>query len=277
MKGKIYLIATPIGNLNDITFRALETIKKVDIIAAEDTRHTLKLLNYFGISKKLISYHRHNEEVKKEEIIKLVEEGKNVGIVTDAGTPAISDPGEEIVKEAIKNNIQVVPIPGACAFVNALIASGLNTKEFIFYGFLPLDKKLRKEKIEDIKMQNKTIIFYEAPHRILKTLKEFQKIFGNIKIVLAKEITKIHEEYIRGNIEDIINKLEEKEIKGEYIILFENYAKTKKELEIEKINKLTIEEQYKYYEEMGENKKEIIKQIAKNNKVPKNEIYKKFI
>ncbi len=277
MKGKIYLIATPIGNLNDITFRALETIKKVDIIAAEDTRHTLKLLNYFGISKKLISYHRHNEEVKKEEIIKLVEEGKNVGIVTDAGTPAISDPGEEIVKEAIKNNIQVVPIPGACAFVNALIASGLNTKEFIFYGFLPLDKKLRKEKIEDIKMQNKTIIFYEAPHRILKTLKEFQKIFGNIKIVLAKEITKIHEEYIRGNIEDIINKLEEKEIKGEYIILFENYAKTKKELEIEKINKLTLEEQYKYYEEMGENKKEIIKQIAKNNKVPKNEIYKKFI
>ena len=277
MKGKIYLIATPIGNLNDITFRALETIKKVDIIAAEDTRRTLKLLNYFGISKKLISYHRHNEEVKKEEIIKLVEEGKNVGIVTDAGTPAISDPGEEIVKEAIKNNIQVVPIPGACAFVNALIASGLNTKEFIFYGFLPLDKKLRKEKIEDIKMQNKTIIFYEAPHRILKTLKEFQKIFGNIKIVLAKEITKIHEEYIRGNIEDIINKLEEKEIKGEYIILFENYAKTKKELEIEKINKLTLEEQYKYYEEMGENKKEIIKQIAKNNKVPKNEIYKKFI
>lgn len=277
MKGKIYLIATPIGNLNDITFRALETIKKVDIIAAEDTRHTLKLLNYFGISKKLISYHRHNEEVKKEEIIKLVEEGKNVGIVTDAGTPAISDPGEEIVKEAIKDNIQVVPIPGACAFVNALIASGLNTKEFIFYGFLPLDKKLRKEKIEDIKMQNKTIIFYEAPHRILKTLKEFQKIFGNIKIVLAKEITKIHEEYIRGNIEDIINKLEEKEIKGEYIILFENYAKTKKELEIEKINKLTLEEQYKYYEEMGENKKEIIKQIAKNNKVPKNEIYKKFI
>ena len=277
MNGKIYIVATPIGNLNDITFRALETIKKVDIIAAEDTRHTLKLLNYFGISKKLISYHRHNEEVKKEEIIKLVEEGKNVGIVTDAGTPAISDPGEEIVKEAIKNNIQVVPIPGACAFVNALIASGLNTKEFIFYGFLPLDKKLRKEKIEDIKMQNKTIIFYEAPHRILKTLKEFQKIFGNIKIVLAKEITKIHEEYIRGNIEDIINKLEEKEIKGEYIILFENYAKTKKELEIEKINKLTLEEQYKYYEEMGENKKEIIKQIAKNNKVPKNEIYKKFI
>ena len=277
MNGKLYLIATPIGNLKDITYRAVETLKEVDIIAAEDTRHTLKLLNYLEISKPMISYHRHNEDVKKEEIIKLLKEGKNVGIVTDAGTPGISDPGEEVVKEAIKNDINVIPIPGACALINALIASGLNTREFVFYGFLPLDKKLRKEKIEDIKMQNKTIIFYEAPHRILKTLKEINETFGNIKIVLAKEITKIHEEFIRGNVEELIYNLSQKEIKGEYIILFENYAKTKKELEIEELNKLNINEQYNYYKNKGMNKKEIIKKVAKNNKVPKDEIYKLFL
>ena len=277
MEGKLYLIATPIGNLGDITYRAVEILKDVDIIAAEDTRHTLKLLNYLEISKPMISYHRHNEDVKSVELIRLLKEGKNIGLVTDAGTPGISDPGEEIVREAIVNNINIIPIPGACALINALIASGLNTREFAFYGFLPLDKKLRKEKIEDMQMQNKTIIFYEAPHRILKTLAELNKIFGNISIVLAKEITKMHEEFIRNNIEQIIKDFSEKEIKGEYIILFENNSKTKKELEIEKINKLNLEEQYNYFEKEGLNKKEIIKKIAKNNNVPKDEIYKKFL
>ena len=277
MEGKLYLIATPIGNLGDITYRAVEILKDVDIIAAEDTRHTLKLLNYLEISKPMIIYHRHNVDVKSVELIRLLKEGKNIGLVTDAGTPGISDPGEEIVREAIVNNINIIPIPGACALINALIASGLNTREFAFYGFLPLDKKLRKEKIEDMQMQNKTIIFYEAPHRILKTLAELNKIFGNISIVLAKEITKIHEEFIRNNIEQIIKDFSEKEIKGEYIILFENHSKTKKELEIEKINKLNLEEQYNYFEKEGLNKKEIIKKIAKNNNVPKDEIYKKFL
>lgn len=275
MNGKLYLIATPIGNLGDITYRAVETLKMVDVIAAEDTRHTLKLLNYLEISKPMISYHRHNEDTKTEVLINMLKEGKNIGLVTDAGTPGISDPGEEVVKEAIKEDIQIVPIPGACALINALIASGLNTKQFVFYGFLPLDKKLRQEKLEDIEKQNKTIIFYEAPHRLVKTLEELNKRFGNIDIVIAKELTKIHENYIRGKIEDIIPTLES--VKGEYIILFEMHCKSEKQIQIEELNKMTLEEQYDYYEQKNLTKKEIIKQIAKNNKVAKDEIYKKFL
>ena len=277
MRGKLYLIATPIGNLGDITYRAVEILKTVDVVAAEDTRHSLKLLNYLEISKPMISYHRHNEDVKSKELINILKEGKNIGLITDAGTPGISDPGEEIVKEAIEENIEIIPVPGACALINALIASGLNTKQFAFYGFLPLDKKLRRNVIDDILMQNKTIIFYEAPHRLLKTLKEISEVFGNIKIVVAKELTKVHEEYIRDYVNNIIEDFSQKEVKGEYIILFEVHAKSKKEIEIEELNKMTIEEQYKYYEKNGMNKKEIIKIIAKNNNVKKDEIYKKFI
>ncbi|MGN1327383.1 MAG: 16S rRNA (cytidine(1402)-2'-O)-methyltransferase [Clostridia bacterium] len=277
MKGKLYLIATPIGNLGDITYRAVETLKMVDIIAAEDTRHSLKLLNYLEISKPMISYHRHNEDTKTTELIKILREGRNIGLITDAGTPGISDPGEEIVKEAIKENIEVIPIPGASALINALIASGLNTKEFAFYGFLPLDKKLREEKIEDIKRQNKTIIFYEAPHRLIKTLKELKNKFGNIEIVIAKELTKIHETFFRGNIEDLLVNFNENEIKGEYVILFEVHTKTEKQIEIETINRMSLDEQYEYYSKEGMSKKDIIKKIAKNNKVTKDEIYKKFL
>ena len=275
MAGKLYLIATPIGNLGDITYRAVKTLGEVDIIAAEDTRHSLKLLNYLGISKPMISYHRHNEDTKTELLIKILKEDKDIGLTTDAGTPGISDPGEEVVKEAIKENIEVISIPGACALINALIASGLNTKEFAFYGFLPLDKKLRNEKLEDIKNQNKTIIFYEAPHRLEKTLEEMLKTFGDIDIVIAKELTKIHEEFIRGNISDILPELQD--IKGEYIILFEMHSKTKQEIEIENVNMMTLDKQYQYYVNLGLSKKDIIKKIAKNNKVPKDEIYKKFL
>ncbi len=275
MNGKIYLIATPIGNLEDITYRAVKILNEVDIIAAEDTRHSLKLLNHLEISKPMISYHRHNEDTKTEVLLNLLKEGKNIGLITDAGTPGIYDPGEEIVKEAIKNNIEVIPIPGACALINALITSGLNTKEFSFYGFLPLDKKLRKEKMDDIKKQNKTIIFYEAPHRLEKTLKELKEIFGNINIVVAKELTKIHETFYRGTIEEVLEKMGE--IKGEFIVMFEVHSKTEKELEIEELSKKTIEEQYTYYEKQGLSKKDIIKTIAKNNNVPKDVIYKQFI
>lgn len=275
MTGKLYLIATPIGNLGDITYRAVEILKTVDLIAAEDTRHSLKLLNYLEISKPMISYHRHNEDTKTKELIKILKEGKNIGLITDAGTPGISDPGEEIVKEAIKENIEIVPIPGACALINALIASGLNTKEFAFYGFLPLDKKLRNDKLEDIKIQNKTIIFYEAPHRLEKTLKEMLGIFGDIEIVIAKEITKIHEKFIRERISKILENLGD--VKGEHIILFEMHSKTEKEKETERLNNMTLEEQYQYYVNIGLAKKEIIKKIAKNNKVPKDEIYKQFL
>ena len=275
MTGKLYLIATPIGNLGDITYRAVEILKTVDLIAAEDTRHSLKLLNYLDISKPMISYHRHNEDTKTKELIKILKEGKNIGLITDAGTPGISDPGEEIVKEAIKENIEIVPIPGACALINALIASGLNTKEFAFYGFLPLDKKLRNDKLEDIKIQNKTIIFYEAPHRLEKTLKEMLGIFGDIEIVIAKEITKIHEKFIRERISKILENLGD--VKGEHIILFEMHSKTEKEKETERLNNMTLEEQYQYYVNIELIKKEIIKKIAKNNKVPKDEIYKQFL
>ena len=275
MNGKIYLIATPIGNLEDITYRAVKILKEVNIIAAEDTRHSLKLLNHLEISKPMISYHRHNEDTKTDVLLNILKEGKDIGLITDAGTPGISDPGEEIVKEAIKNNIEVIPIPGACALINALITSWLNTKEFSFYGFLPLDKKLRKEKMDDIKKQNKTIIFYEAPHRLEKTLKELKEIFGNINIVVAKELTKIHETFYRGTIEEVLEKMGE--IKGEFIVMFEVHSKTEKELEIEELSKKTIEEQYTYYEKQGLSKKDIIKTIAKNNNVPKDVIYKQFI
>ena len=275
MSGKLFLIATPIGNLEDITYRAVKILEEVDIIAAEDTRHSLKLLNYLGISKPMISYHRHNEDVKSPELIKMLLEGKNIGLITDAGTPGISDPGEEIVKKAIKNNIEIIPIPGACALINALIASGMGTKEFAFYGFLPLDNKLRKEKLEDISKQNKTIIFYEAPHRLEKTLNELKNVFGNINIVVAKELTKIHETFYRGTIEEVLGKLGE--IKGEYIIIFEMHAKTEKQTQIEELNKMTLDEQYDYYKNTGLTKKEIIKQIAKNNNVQKDIIYKQFL
>lgn len=274
-KGTLYLIATPIGNLEDITLRGINTLKQVDVIAAEDTRHTLKLLNHLQISKPMISYHRHNEEVKSKELIDRLLNGESIGLVTDAGTPGISDPGEEIVKEAIKNSIKIVPVPGACAAINALITSGLSTKEFIFYGFLPLNKKLRSKKFEDIARQKKTIIIYEAPHRIKETLEEIKERFGNIYVVLAKEITKIHESFIRGAIEEVLEQVNEP--KGEFIILFEISGITEKEEEENNIKKLSLEEQYKFYEEQGLSKKDIIKTMAKLNGVHKDIIYKKFI
>ena len=270
-KGKLYLVATPIGNLNDMTFRAIQTLKDVDLIAAEDTRQTMKLLNYFNISKPLISYHRHNEDVKTEGLINEILGGKNIAIVTDAGTPAISDPGEVIVRDAIKNEIDVIPIPGACALINAVIASGLSTKEFSFYAFLPLNKKLRKEKTEEIKEDGKTAIIYEAPHRLINTLNELLNELGNRNVVVAKELTKIHETFIRGNILEVLDKIQNP--KGEYIIIIEG-QKIKKE---NKLNELTLEEHYRYYENMGLEKKEIIKKIAKDKNVNKNEIYQKFI
>ena len=269
-KGHLYIVATPIGNLEDITLRAINTLKNVDIIAAEDTRHTLKLLNHFEISKPLISYHRHNEDTKTDLLIKELINGKDIALVSDAGTPGICDPGEEIIKECIEKNIEVIPVPGACAMINALICSGISTKEFIFIGFLPLNKKLRKEKLEEIKKANKTLILYEAPHKLESTLKDLKLILEDRKIVLAREITKIHEEFIRGDIDYLIEK--SKEIKGEIVLIIE--ANNKKE---EELLKLSLDEHYKYYEKQGLAKKEIIKKIAKDRNVNKNEIYKNFI
>ena len=274
MSGKLYLVATPIGNLDDITIRAINTLKEVDLIVAEDTRQTLKFLNHFNIKKALVSYHRHNEEIKVENLINKLIEGKNLAVVSDAGTPAISDPGEVIVREAIKNDIKIIPIPGACALINGLIASGLDTKEFCFFGFLPVNKKLRKEKMDEIKKENKTIILYEAPHKILNTLNELNRVLENRKIVLARELTKIHEEFIRGSLNDISEKYEEP--KGEHIIIIEGNAEDNKK-EKELIEFMKVEDLYDYYKKQNLPKNEIIKKIAKDKKVAKNEIYKLFI
>ena len=272
MSGKLYIVATPIGNLEDISLRALNILKDVDLIAAEDTRNTLKLLNHYNINKPLISYHRHNEEIKSYVLMEKLKNGENVALVSDAGTPGISDPGEVVIKKAIAEDIEIVPIPGACAAINALICSGLNTNEFVFLGFLSLNKKIRKEKLEEIKNETKTIILYEAPHKLKNTLIDLKNILNERKIVLARELTKIHEEFIRGNINELIEKSEN--LKGEIIIIIEGAEKSKKD---NILNNLSLEEHYLYYENMGLEKKDIIKRIAKDRNVNKNDIYIYFI
>ena len=270
-KGCLYIVATPIGNLADITLRALETLKSVDLIASEDTRHTLKLLNHYDISKPLISYHRHNEEIKAEILMEKLKNGLQIALVSDAGTPGICDPGEEIIKQCIKENIEIVPIPGACAIINALICSGIDTNEFTFLGFLPLHKKLRKLKIEEIKNSNKTIIIYEAPHKLKNTLNDLKEILGDRKLILARELTKIHEEFLRGTVDELLEEISE--IKGEFVIIIEKG----KYIEKNGLNDLTLEQHYVFYEKQGLEKKEIIKKIAKDRNIPKNEVYKSFI
>lgn len=275
-KGNLYLVATPIGNLDDITYRAVKVLNEVDVIAAEDTRHSLKLLNHLEISKPLISYHRHNEDVKTDLLIEKLLNGENIAIITDAGTPAISDPGEEVVKKAIENNIKIIPIPGACALINALICSGMDTKEFVFYGFLPLNKKLRKNKFDELKKENKTIIIYEAPHKLEATLQDLLNELGDINIVLARELTKIHEQFIRGKVSEILKK--SSELKGEMIIIVEGSKKNNSEEDIKSLlNNMSLEEHYEYYKKQNIEKKEIIKRIAKDRNVSKNEIYMKFL
>ena len=272
MFGKLYIVATPIGNLEDITLRALRILKEVDLIAAEDTRQTLKLLNHYEINKTLISYHRHNEDVKSEILIEKLKNGENIALVSDAGTPGICDPGEEVIKKAIDEKIEVIPIPGACAMINALICSGISTKEFEFLGFLPLNKKTRKEKLNEIKNANKTIIIYEAPHKMKSTLEDLKEILGGRNIVLARELTKIHEEFIRKNIDNLLNEIDN--LKGEMILIIEKNSEI--ESEENKLNILSLEEHYKFYENKGLNKKEIIKQVAKDRNLNKNEVYMHF-
>lgn len=273
MIGKLYIVATPIGNLEDITLRALRVLKEVDLIAAEDTRQTLKLLNHYEINKPLISYHRHNEETKSEILIEKLRNGENIALVSDAGTPGICDPGEEVIKKAIEDNIEVIPIPGACAMINALIVSGISTKEFEFLGFLPLNKKLRRQKLKEIENSSKTIIIYEAPHKMKTTFGDLKEILKDRKIVLARELTKIHEEFIRKSIDELLSEIDT--IKGEMILIIEgNKIDTE---ECKNFDEISLEDHYKLYEEKGLNKKEIIKQIAKDRNVNKNEIYMYFL
>ena len=274
MIGTLYLVATPIGNLDDITLRAIKVLQNVDIIAAEDTRHSLKLLNHLNISKPLISYHRHNEEIKSDLLINNLLEGKNIAIISDAGTPVISDPGQEIVKVAIENNIKVTPIPGACALITALISSGLDASEFTFIGFLPLNKKNRKEKLEQIQNSTNTTILYEAPHKLLSTLQDLNNFLENRKIVLARELTKIHEEFIAGTAKELLSKLENP--KGEFVIIIEKNENIQNN-NLDFLNALSLEEHYNFYINQGLSKNEAIKKIAKDKNVNKNEIYKKFV
>ena len=247
MEGILYIVATPIGNLDDITLRAINVLKEVDLIAAEDTRHTLKLLNHLEISKPLISYHRHNEENRQDLIIEKLKEGQKIAIVSDAGTPGICDPGEVIIKKCIEEGIKIIPIPGACAFVNALICSGLDTTEFEFLGFLPLNKNNRKEKLEQIKKSNKTIIIYEAPHKLKETLKNLKEIIENRKIVLARELTKINEEFIRKDIDELIKIADE--LKGEIVLIIEKNNNIINEEKNNLIN-LSLDEHFEYYKNM---------------------------
>ena len=275
MPGKIYLVATPIGNLSDITFRAIETLKEVDFIAAEDTRQTLKLLNHFNIKKPLLSYHEHNKKESGEKIINEVLEGKSAAVVTDAGTPGVSDSGSDLVKLCIQNGIEVYSIPGAAAFLYALIVSGIDTSKFVFEGFLPKKAGERKLRYEKLKDEDRTIIFYESPHRIKKTLDEFVEVFGDRPCAICRELTKIHEEVLRVTLKEAVEIYKEREPKGEFVIVL--CGKSKEEMVKEKqesFEELTIEEHIKKYMKEGLTKKEAVKKVSEDRAIPKSEVYK---
>ncbi len=273
--GKLYLVPTPIGNLKDITLRALEVLREVDVIAAEDTRQSLKLLNHYDIKKPLISYHKHNEQGKSEEIINRLIQGENIAIVTDAGTPGISDPGAIIVQKCIEQGIDFEVLPGAVAITTALVYSGLDTSKFIFIGFLPRENKERKPIIEDLKDRRETLIFYEAPHRITETLKFLKDNLGNRKISLCRELTKLHEEILRMNIDEALKYYNEKEPKGEYVLIVEGKSQEEiKEENRKSWESLSMEEHILKYINEGYSKKEAIKLVAKDRNLPKSEVYK---
>lgn len=276
--GKLYVVGTPIGNLEDITLRAINTLKKVDIILAEDTRQTLKLLNHLDISKKMISYHRHNEKEKLNYVIELLEEGNDIALVSDAGMPIISDPGENLVKYLRDNNYDIEVIPGVTAFVTGIVGSGLDATRFVFEGFLSVSKKQRRAKLEVLKNETRTIIFYEAPHKILYTLKDMLEVLGNRKICIARELTKIHEEYISTTFEEAINNIEKNGIKGEIVLIIagksEEEIREKKLMELnEKSNLDLVKEEIKN----GLSKKEAIKKVAKEKGLNKNDVYKECL
>lgn len=275
MPGVIYLVATPIGNLEDMTFRAVRILNEVDLIAAEDTRQTLKLLNHFEIRKPLVSYHEHNKRESGEKLIKEVLEGKSIAIVTDAGTPGISDPGEDIVRLAVENGIEVFSIPGAAAFVCALVVSGLPTSRFIFDAFLPRDNKPKRERLLELKDEERTLIFYEAPHRLRRTLDDIYEVLGDRKVSIGRELTKKHEEILRCSLKEAIEIYGEKEPRGEYVIVIE--GRSREEIEREKqaeFEEVGIEEHIIMYIEKGLNKKDAIKQVAKDRNMQKSEVYK---
>lgn len=274
--GKLYLVATPIGNLEDMTMRAIRTLQEVDLIAAEDTRQTRKLLTHFEIKTKCVSYHEHNKEASGPELIKLLLEGNNIALVSDAGMPAISDPGEDIVKEAVANEISVIPIPGANAALSALIMSGLPTDRFSFIGFLPRDKKAIIQLLEKYSSYTETLILYESPHRIRKTLAILLEVWGNRKVAIVRELTKRHEEALRGTLTECIDWFEENQPMGEFCILIEGLDQEGIKLLEDAANewwqKLTLEQHVEHYEATM-SRKDAMKQVAGERGLSKRDVY----
>lgn len=274
MAGKLYLVATPIGNLEDITFRAIRTLKEADLIGAEDTRHSIKLLNHFEIKTPMTSYHEFNKIDKAKYLVDEILAGKNVAIITDAGTPGISDPGEEVVRQCIAAGIQVTSVPGPAACITALTMSGQRTRRFAFEAFLPYDKKERAAVLEELKNETRTIIIYEAPHHLTATLKELYGVLGDRDITLCKELTKIHENADKATISELMAKYEETPPKGEYVLVIagKTFEEVRQE-EIASYEEMTVEEHMQKYLSEGLDKKEAMKRVAKDRGVSKRDIY----
>lgn len=278
MSGILYLCATPIGNLRDITLRVLDTLQEVDLIAAEDTRNSVKLLSHFDIHKPVTSYHEYNKIDKAHILIRQMQEGKNIALITDAGTPAISDPGEALVALCLEAGITVTSLPGPAACITALTLSGLNTRRFCFEGFLPSDKKAKKDVLQDLKKESRTIVLYEAPHRLVKTLTELKETLGNRRITLCRELTKKFEEIYPATLQEALVRYEEKEPRGEYVIVLEGKSFTEQKVEAqENWLTITIEEHMKYYEQQGTEHKEAMKLVAKDRGIGKRDVYQALL
>lgn len=278
MSGTLYLCATPIGNLEDITLRVIRTLKEVDLIAAEDTRNSIKLLNHFEIHTPMTSYHEFNKIEKAHQLVDQLLQGKNIALVTDAGTPGISDPGEELVKIAYEAGVKVTSLPGASAVVTGLTLSGLSTRRFAFEAFLPKDKKLRKAVLEEMKGETRTLVMYEAPHHLKATLKELLAALGDRKITLCRELTKKYEEADRKTISEAIAYYEEHDPRGEYVLVIE--GRSRKELEQEKQEaweEMSLAEHMKLYEDQGIDHKEAMKKVAKDRGISKRDVYKQLL
>lgn len=274
-RGNLFVVGTPIGNLGDITYRAVETLNSVDTILAEDTRNTLKLLTHFNIKKSLISYEKHTEQKKISQVVKLLDEGKDIALVSDAGMPIISDPGQNLVSYLRGNDYNVIIIPGVTALITAIVGSGFDSSKFTFEGFLSISKKQRKKHLEDIKNEKRTMIFYEAPHKILYTLKDLLEALGDRKICICRELTKIYEEYKITTIKQAIEYIDKNGIKGEIVLIVEGKNKETIEEDLQKkllsIPNATL---VKEYINSGMDKKDAIKAVAKEKGIPKNEVYK---
>lgn len=278
MSGKLYLCATPIGNLEDITLRVLRTLKEVDLIAAEDTRNSIKLLNHFDIKTPMTSYHEYNKIDKAYVLIEKLQQGQNIALITDAGTPGISDPGEELAAMCVEAGIEVTSLPGPSACITALTLSGLPTRRFAFEAFLPMDKKERKAILEELARETRTIILYEAPHRLVRTLEELKETLGNRRMTLCRELTKKHETAFRTTIEDLIVYYENEKPLGECVLVIEGLSRHEIEQEARKYwEEISIEEHMDIYEKQGIQRKEAMKLVAKDRGLTKRDIYQYLI